>query len=170
MSELSQDEITLYKVRPRFRVETEWKEEDLADKIKSCLNDSGTSLIGQIKHGHAIISLPKEEQHYWSPQLTLSLEKTDEGCTLRGLFGPRPTVWTMFVFFYAIIGFAILIIGIVGTSFLSLDKPATILWAIPILLIVFLSLYLVSFFGKKLGEEQMVTLHKFIEDCTGLEI
>lgn len=170
MSELSQDEIKLYKVRPRFKIETDWREEDLSNKIKVCLKNEGTKVTGEIKHGHAIISLPKNEQHYWSPQLTLSLENTEEGCTLRGLFGPRPVVWTMFVFFYAIIAFATLIIGIVGTSFLSLDKPATILWALPVLLIVFLSLYLVSFFGKKLGEEQMVTLHKFIEKCTGLEI
>ncbi|NND76617.1 MAG: hypothetical protein HKN39_00340 [Flavobacteriales bacterium] len=170
MSELSQDQITLYKVRPRFRIETDLEEKDLAEKIKACLRNEDAPVKGEIEHGHAIISLPIEEQHYWSPQLSLSLEKTEEGCILRGLFGPRPVVWTMFVFFYAIIGFAILIIGIIGGSFLSLGKPADILWAIPVLLIIFLSLYLVSFFGKKLGEEQMVTLHKFIENCTGLEI
>jgi len=102
--------------------------------------------------------------------LQISFEDTEEGTLMRGLYGPRASVWTMFVFFYSLIGFAIIVVSIVGMSFLSLKKPATILWAIPILILVFLSLYLVSYSGKKMGYDQMVILHCFIEDSTGLDI
>jgi len=123
-----------------------------------------------VKHGYGNLSLPTVEQHYWSPQLSLTLEKTETGTEIRGLYGPRPAVWTMFVFFYSFLGFAILIISIVGLTNLSLDKSANILWFVPALIIVFLTLYLVSYSGQKLGYKQIETLHEFIEKSTGLRI
>ncbi len=111
-----------------------------------------------------------EEQHYWSLQLQISFEETENGTMMRGLYGPRPAVWTMFVFFYAVIGFAVLIVSMLGLSFLTMDKPVTILWAVPVLVIVFFSLYLVAYSGKKMGYEQLVILHQFIEGCTEMDI
>ncbi len=75
----------------------------------------------------------------------------------------------MFVFFYAVIGFAILVISIVGFSNLSLGNPGPILWFLPLLIIVFLSLYFVAHQGQKLGHDQMLLLHDFVEDSTGLK-
>ena len=39
---------------------------------------------------------------------------------------------------------------------------------VPVLLLVFLSLYLVSYFGQKIGKKQMIILHRFFEASTGL--
>ena len=75
----------------------------------------------------------------------------------------------MFVFFYSLIGVAVLFILIFGLSHLSLGKPAHILWYVPVLLGVFFTLYFVAFFGRKLGHDQMQQLHNFLESCTGLK-
>ena len=116
------------------------------------------------------ITLPEDQRHYWSPQLSLSFEEEQDTTIVRGLFGPRPTVWGLFVFFYSVIGIGILIIATIGLSKLSLDKPADILWWVPVLTLIFLSLYLVSFFGQKVGRKQMITLYRFFEEATGLSL
>lgn len=170
MSLPTEEDITVHQVRPRFRTETAMSYEEIAERINSRLKAEGAPCRGFVKNGQARLTLPAEEQHYWSPQLQISFEESENGTLMRGMYGPRPAVWTMFVFFYALIGFAMLVISMIGLSYLTLDKPATILWAVPVLAVVFLSLYLVSYSGKKLGYDQMVTLHRFIEESTGLDI
>ena len=169
MSLSHEEEIVVYRVRPRFQIETSMSADEILTKIKSGLSSPNASCRGEINHGYATLFLPPEEQHYWSPQLSLNMEELEEGTLLRGLYGPRPGVWTMFVFFYAIIAFAIVIIGVIGLSNLSLDESGAILWGVPILLLIFLTLYLVAYTGQKMARGQMNILHDFLEESTGLK-
>lgn len=159
-----------YQVRPRFKMETRFAAEELKKKLQVSLEQEQANCTGVVNEGYVTLYIPPQDRHYWSPQLNLTIEDTAEGSLIRGLYGPRPVVWTMFVFFYAIIGLAILFIGVLGFSQWILGNPATILWFVPVLILVFLSLYLVSHFGQKLGEKQMITLHNFIIQSTGLEM
>ena len=141
-------------------------------KIKKGFDHPTTKCVGLATTGFAKIRIPLSERHYWSPQLTVMMEdlEEEEGTLIRGLYGPAPAVWTMFVFFYALIGFAIVVISVIGFSRLSLDMSAKILWLVPVLFVILLWLYLVSFFGQKIGHDQMETLHAFLEKSLGLEI
>ena len=168
MNQKSSEYLPHYRVRPRFKMETNYPIDHWEDKIKSGLLKEDATCNGKVSPGFVTLSLPIEEQHYWSPQLTVSIEETENGSILRGLYAPRPTVWTMFVFFYSIIGFTIMAIGVIGLSNLSLNKPGSILWYIPGLVLIFISLYLVAFFGQRMARNQMITLHQFLEKSTGL--
>ena len=171
MSQNTDDHLPQYRVRPRFKVESELSVQELIGKIKSALDNEQAPCTARVHDGYATLYIPSEEQHYWSPQLTLSVDENEEGgSTLRGLYGPRPTVWTMFVFFYALIGFAILVVGIIGFSAWSLGNSISILYFIPILIILFLSLYLTAYFGQKMGHDQMVVLHTFVEEALDMRI
>ncbi|MDN5204691.1 hypothetical protein QQ008_25090 [Fulvivirgaceae bacterium BMA10] len=170
MTEPEKDHLPSYSIRPRFKIETAYSVEDLGEKIKMGLNQENAPCKGQVYPGYSTLYLPREEQHYWSPQLTLTFEETENGSLLRGLYAPRPAVWTMFVFFYSAIGFAILLVAVIGLSYLSLGKSATLLWLIPVFVVLFLTLYLVAYFGQKMGRDQMITLHRFVEKSTGLTI
>lgn len=150
-------------VRPRFKIETSFTSEQLLHRIKEALDKEDAPCTGQVHAEYATIYIPHKDQHYWSPQLTLSWEETESGSIFRGLYGPRPVVWTMFIFFYSLIGIAILFIGVIALSYYSLGKSTTLLWFIPILAVVFLTLWLVAYLGQKLGHDQMVILHEFIE-------
>ena len=169
MNQASEEHLSMNHIRPRFKIESPDTPDMVLDKIRQHLKED-TSCIGQTVSGFATLSLPQEEQHYWSPQLSITIEEHEQGSLLRGLYGPRPAVWTMFAFFYSFIGFAILMVTMVGASFLTIGRPGTILWLIPVLVAIFLSLFLVANYGKKLGRDQMRTLHTFIESCTGLDI
>jgi hypothetical protein len=150
-------------IRPRFNAMSELTVEEIQLKINNYLKNNPSNCYGKINYGFGSIHLPEKEQHYWSPQLTISLEKTEEGTEIRGLYGPKASIWTMFVFFYSIIGFGFIIFLIVGLSHISLEKESTIIWLSPLMLILFFSIYLTSYFGKKKGTPQLIKLESFIE-------
>lgn len=170
LSEIKSDDITILHVRPRFSVLTQLSAEEIKQKIQKALDSDTASCKGKVYDQFASLSLPADQLHYWSPRLRMTIEETNEGTEVRGLYGPKPAVWTMFVFFYSVIGFATIIVAMLGMSYLTLDKPAGILWLVPVFVAMFFSLYLVGYFGKKTGYPQMVVLHQFIENATGLSL
>jgi hypothetical protein len=154
---------TPVQIRPRFKVITQKSVAELTERLKNALAQSDAPCEGHVAVGYGKIYPPHKTQHYWSPQLTFSLETTEEGTVLRGMYGPRPTVWTMFVFFYALIAFAAVVIAIIGLSYWTLGKSLMILFVLPVLIIAFLSLYFVAYSGQKLGHDEIITLHRFME-------
>ncbi len=164
------DHIHFRRVRPRIRFETDMKSDEITSTIKERL-DSGICVCeGQVTKNFATIYPPDAEQHYWSPQLTITLEEDDGKTLVRGLYGPKPAVWTMFVFFYSFIGFLTMIALMVWLSYRTIGESTWVFWLIPVLVTIFLSLYLVAYFGQKLGQKQMTRIHRFFEDCVGEEV
>jgi len=164
-----EDHLPTSGVRPRFKIETDLQPEDISNKIQEGLKKHEVTCIGTTNPRFISLRIPLTEHHYWSPQLSITLEDTPEGSIVRGVFGPRPAVWTMFIFFYTVIGLAILVVGVLGLSKLSLDKSGDIIWLVPALLAVFFSLFGVASRGKKLGHNQMLALQNFFEKSTGLK-
>ena len=85
--------------------------------------------------------------------------KTD----LSVLYGPAPNVWTMFVFFYAIIALLIVIAGVIGLANRSIGESGVVLWAIPVLVLIFASMYGVSYIGQKKGHDQVEGIYHFMK-------
>lgn len=164
------DQLKDYHIRPRFKTHHNLKPDQIENCISEAFKKDQKGIYGTVLEGHATIFVPQQDQHYWSPQLSLSFEKDEAGSVLRGLFGPRPEVWTMFVLFYSLIGFAVLVISVIGYSQWSLGNSGAILWWVPILSLVFLTLYLVAYFGQKLGRKQMRILKEFIEENLNLSL
>lgn len=130
--------------------------------LRDALNSPNVPCEGKVSSGYAVFNPPEKDQHFWSPQLTVSMEESEDGGTLiRGMYGPKPNVWTMFVFFYSVLGLAIVVISIIGFSNMSLGISDNILWFLPVLIAGFLTLFLVSMFGKKLGKQEIRMLHQF---------
>lgn len=171
MNPSDEDHLPSYRVRPRFQIVIPFSKEKIIEKISEGLNKQDAKCKGWIhESGFGKLFLPIEHQHYWSPELNLSIENKDQGSLLSGLYGPKPAIWTMFVFFYFVIGFSIVVISVIGLSNIYLNKSGIILWLVPILILVFLSLYLVAYLGQKVGYDQMIILHQFLEASLGIEI
>lgn len=167
---MDEEHIHFKRVRPRIRLESELSSEEITNRIREKLKSDDCYCNGQVTANFATIYPPSEDQHYWSPQLTITLEESENSTLVRGLYGPHPQVWTMFVFFYSIIGFVTLIVSMVGLSYWSLDQPAGILWVVPGLFLLFLSLFLVAYFGQRFGHKQLTSIHRFLEDCLNQKI
>ncbi len=151
------------RIRPRFRKEIADAPETAINKIKSALDSDHAKCKGTIVDHHVILLIPQHQQHYWSPQLALELEALPEGSRIRGLYGPKPEVWTMFVFFYSAIGFLTLMGSIFGLSQMMLSMNPYGLWSVPIGGILLLGLFIISKIGERLGQDQMHQLKDFLD-------
>lgn len=170
MSEKHVEHIKFHRIRPRINLETDFSPDQLCALFSEKLENNEFEIEGTVLSNFISIAPIKKDQHYWSPQLTVTIEETENGSLIRGLYGPKPNVWTMFVFFYAIIGFTTFITLMIGFSYMSLGKGTTILWLVPLLTLLFLTLYLVAYLGQKFGQRQMIFLHNFMEECLGEKI
>lgn len=110
------------------------------------------------------LEIEKKDQHFWSPHLNVTFEEGKEGTILRGRYGPKPTIWTIFLFGYVGLGLLFFFAAMIGLVQLSLHQDAKILWVLPILLSLLAILYFASQTGQKLGVEQTFRIHHFLED------
>jgi hypothetical protein len=162
--------MTSFRIRPRFKAHSDKNQEQLLKHIKSELSKDERSCDGIVIPGHVTLMIKPQEQHYWSPQLQLTLEEHQNGTEVHGLYGPKPQVWTLFALSYLASGILFLFISIIGFSRLSLGLSAPILWALPVLAGISIFLYISSQLGQKLGAEQTFTLHHFMEEILEIRI
>lgn len=106
------------------------------------------------------------KKSYYSPHLHLELEAKNENEThIRGLFGPDPTLWTLFMFLHFIIAGIFLIFSGIAYSDFILKK--SISSDIVILAVMVISWFLLYFIAKQIrrnGNNQTHELEKvFLE-------
>jgi len=154
-------------IRPRFQRSSRFSKEEVLARIREQLDGAGQSVCGLVVDQHVTLKVPVEARHFWSPQLSLEIEEVEEGggSLIRGLYGPAPSVWLMFVFFYALLGFVSMIVAIIGFSEWSLGLPGRILWLLPVAAFIVLMIYLSARAGQKLGHEQMYDLRDFLDEA-----
>lgn len=151
-------------LRPRFKMNFEKSYDEILNKFKHNLQDSKCKYCSKIVDGHVIIDVPQEEDHFWSPQLNLEVEKVEKGKSIvKGLFGPKPQVWTLFMFFHfavavAFIGFSIMayVQWTLGSDF---SMALTLVIALPVIWVI---MYFVGRWGRSKGHKQMDELHSFM--------
>ena len=159
--------MTSLRIRPRFNQILSETPNSVEERMKLKLKEPENDCVGRVIPGFIILKIPHKERHYWSPQLSLSLEEHEDGTLIRGLYGPNPTVWAMFTFGYSALGIIALFIAIIGSSKVSLGLDAPILWVLPVLAGLALILYFVAQTGQKIGVEQTFTIHHFYEEAIG---
>ena len=141
--------------------------EEFEELIKELLSMNNAPCTGKIMRGHLRLFILPEEQHYWSPQLSVSYEEHEKGTLVRGLYGPKPNVWALFFYGYAVFGILAMFASMWGLALLTMDKNAWPLWIVLGLAIATGALYMIAQTGQKLGAEQTLTLHHFFEDAVG---
>lgn len=155
------------RIRPRFKQLTKEPSTDLQTRLLERLETGADRFSATSVQDHVTLTIPKVDQHFWSPQLSLSFEETGEGTVIRGLYGPNPTVWAIFFFGYVALGILALFGFMAGSSQLMLDQEAPILWTIPVCVVLAIILYFVAQAGQKLGAEEMYRMHHFYEEVVG---
>jgi len=148
-------------LRPRFRIElTDTKESVLESLEKSAIEPFLVKRIDE----HIFIKFNAKKNHFWSPQLHLEIEETNNnGTKLFGVFGPNPTLWTFFMFLHFAVATLFIILTIWAYSSSILDKPYSLqLGLMMFLVLIWLVLYFFGRTGKHKGKPQMRQLYRFI--------
>ncbi|MEE9439987.1 MAG: hypothetical protein V3V14_13350 [Saprospiraceae bacterium] len=161
-----------FHIRPRFETKTKMTMDELYHSLKARLDMPDVPCSGRLRLGYIALFPNTEDKHYWSPHLSVTIEEVEgeDSRLLRGLYGPSPHVWSMFIFFYAILGLLTMIVIIIGFANRSIGDSGIILWAVPFLIVLIGSIYLVSYFGQKKGHDQLEIIHGFLEKSIGHKI
>ena len=150
-------------LRPRFSLDLNAAKNQVLEAFEESKKNQDAIKIN-ILDSHVFLKIPVAEQHFWSPQLHLEiLETTQTSCTVKSLFGPSPTVWTLFMFFHFVTGSFFLGFGVWTYSSWSLGTPfITPLILMFLMVVVWVSLYVSGRLGKQKGHVQMHELHDFM--------
>ena len=158
------DQINKVLLKPRIKIEMNENEEEVLNKFKNNLNNSDCKYCSKITDNHVIVDVPENEDHFWSPQLHVEIEKDENKKTIvRGVLGPKPQVWTFFMFLHFAVALAFVVFFVIFYSNWSLNQDYTFAMIMCIVMpIIWIALYFFGQLGKKFGYNQMVELHNFL--------
>lgn len=140
-------------------------------RIQELLDDSHPSVTGRIRHDQVVLDIVKEESDFFSPQLAFRVElnEEDESQTIiAGLIGPRPAVWSLFMFVYFSVGTVGFFASSYGLSKYMLDEYSHAIWAFPIAILFMLTAYKAGKYGESLCEDQIEILKNFVRKAVNL--
>ena len=64
-----------FRVRPRFKVQASLSIESLVEQIGTALKRDDSKCRGHVHVLGGTITLPEDQRHYWSPQLSVRLRR-----------------------------------------------------------------------------------------------
>lgn len=139
-------------------------QQKIITKFKENLRHKNCKYCSKIADGHIVIDVPKNEDHFWSPQLNIEIvEGTKESSIVKGLFGPKPQVWTLFMFIHFVMAFAFIAFSIMAYVQWTLKANNSFaLWMVYLLPILWIIMYFLGRLGKKRGHRQMDELFNFM--------
>jgi len=151
-------------LRPRFSIELDENYKSILTRFSDEFKKEEIIFRGSVSDTHIFINVPQQDEHFWSPQLHLELIEISENETeLKGLFGPKPQVWTLFMFIHFVIG--TLFIGFCVLLYTQISLNEAIIFpliVIVVLPLVWILLYFLGKIGKDTGKSQMKKLHEFM--------
>jgi len=151
-------------VRPRFKLVTKKSPDAVLKKImEESPKEHDVNL--KVKGNHVFLTIPEEEQHYWSPAMEVVVEKhrdNEEHSYIRCLIGPKQTVWMMVMFFYIAVGVIVFFGGMYGLVKWNMGKETNLLWIIPAGIIIDGFIFLGTKWGQRRGRDQMYHLVSFL--------
>ena len=155
-------------IRPRFKLGVAESTAVIKSRVEKMLSKDIPHIEGKIVDNHVILDIVGEEVHYWSPQLNFRIDQDElnpEHTELAGLIGPRPPVWTLFMFIYFSVGMIGFIISSYGLSKWMLGEFTNYIYAFPIAIIFMLTAYKAGKYGEQLGADQVELLKDFVREA-----
>ncbi|WP_458627450.1 GTP-binding protein [Winogradskyella sp. PC D3.3] len=151
-------------LRPRFKFEVNSSHDHILKAFEDKKNTQKELIISRIDD-HIFIKFPKKELHFWSPQLHLEINELEHNkAIVHGLFGPNPTVWTMFMFFHFIVAALCFGFGVWAYTNANLGNSYAIqLFASLSMIVIWFILYFAGRLGRAKGKPEMHILNNFMK-------
>lgn len=162
---LANQELNETILRPRFSFEIDQPNENALSLFENSKKSQSKFIVSRTGN-HVFIRVPKARQQITSPQLHLEIIPiSDHKSIVKGLFGPSPTIWTLFMFLH-------FIIAVLGLAFCvwiytkwSLGRSFDLqIVSLVILFFAWLTLYVIGQSNKKKSIPEMLEQHHFMRD------
>ena len=151
-------------LRPRFSIDIQKSREDLIALFQKEKGEQKKRFKLKIVDEHIFLDILPKDNHFWSPHLHLELVSEEETKTkVKGLFGPKPQVWTFFMFLHFVV--ATLFIGCGIWAYVGSTLEETPIFPIVMLVVlpmIWVLLYLFGRLGRDFGKKQIVQMQVFL--------
>jgi hypothetical protein len=154
------------RLRLRFYKDVAVSLNDLSNKFATYAKTKPTDYGIKTRGDHIYLNIKGARKSYYSPDLHLELEAKNENETrIRDLFGPDPTLWTLFMFLHFVIAGIFLIFCGFAYSNSVLNQSFTFdLGELSAMVICWFLLYFIAKQIRNKGNDQMHELEKlFLE-------
>ena len=149
-------------LKPRFSISWPEKKEQIIARFQKEAAIKPKPYHLKIIDHHIIIDISDKEQHFWSPQLHLEIEEQDNKSQIKGLFGPKPNVWSLFMFLHFAVALAFLVFVIIAYTRHTLGQDYLFASYMSVAMVsVWIILYFLGQIGKKKGHDQMLELEAY---------
>jgi hypothetical protein len=151
-------------LRPRFSIDLNKSKEEVLGLFQQEKKEDPKRFSIRIVDEHIFLDILQKDNHFWSPHLHLELLDEDDGKTqLKGLFGPKPQVWTFFMFLHFVVATAFIGCAIWAYVGSKLEEASIFpIVMVVILPIIWILLYLFGRLGKDFGRSQIVKMQGFL--------
>lgn len=152
-------------LRPRFTIDFEVEADQLLKAFEHSDPMDTDLKVTRVDH-HVFIKIPKHKQHFWSPQLDLEILTFEpDTCVVKGLFGPKPAVWTMFMFMHFVVIALFCAFGVWAYTNASLEQPYAVqVFLMGLMVLIWFVLYFAGRMGKTAGRDEMMMQYRFMRD------
>ncbi len=162
--------------RPRFTIETTLSVEDFLDKLNRHFTIHNKVLGGVVSKKQTVIRLRQDKDKFWAPQLQIRVEPDEDNpeiTTVTGLFGPRPSLWTLFLFLYFLGGTIFVFFGMIwGVQLMSpaLDISPFFQFGAFLGIFILLATFVATKIGQQIAKPHMNILRTFMETVVREEL
>ena len=163
---LDNNQLNKILLKPRFKIERREDKAILIKKFSDEFAQGGSDFLGKIVDHHIIIDVHKDEEHFWSPQLQIEVEENEKGGTLiKGLYGPKPQIWSLFMFIHFGVAIAFMVFLVLAYTRWSLEQDYSFaLMMCFIMPLLWFVLYFLGRLGRKKGAEQIHQIDAFLKE------
>lgn len=150
-------------LRPRFKIELPYHNDVVLKDFEMAKTSQKEFIVNRIDD-HVFIKFPKQKEHFWSPQLHLEINEVDKKSSLlHGLFGPKPTVWTFFMFLHFMVAGLFIAFSVWAYTNWALKSSYALQVSLMLfMVIVWFALYFAGSIGKASSKNEMLELQEFM--------
>ena len=157
------------RLRPRFEAVAPCGPDEAARRLRAALARPGAGFRGGVYGAHALVHVPAAEERVWSPFLSLDIYGRPGETRVRGLFGPKPSVWTLFVAAYGVCACVAFFAGGFGWAQWGLGQTPWALAGLPAAAAGALVVFGLAQYGRRRGQAQMAALRAFLDGALGTD-
>lgn len=152
------------RMQPTFFVQLSCPARQASQKIRQWIQNQQLEKATRSVGNCIEFFVPKAQQRFWSPHLSVQIHDTAVGSELVGKFAPRPEIWTMVMFLYGALIFVIFAGAMLGWSqWIATEYPWGF-WTIPLALLGLLLLHTISWIGQQWSRDQMEHLRDQLKE------
>ncbi|MGF1511678.1 MAG: hypothetical protein ACFB9M_19455 [Myxococcota bacterium] len=151
-------------LRPHFDLVVALKPDEVLSVLKERFRVRKKFWTGHVSGSYIQLKVPRHHRHPWSPWLSFQATEHERGTLLTGRFAPSPNVWTLYMAGYGVLGTLVLGLGFFGLAQWMAGEAPTMLWAVPVCLVLMLAQYGFAFIGQGLTAREMASMREFIRD------